>query len=571
MSKCGCILFPACGHDPSPGGSKQTQPWWTQIDPSNIPEILEALDNLAAKNSLIEFVKQSWTTLEPATRFEPNWHHELVCNVLQGMFEDWQKCGDDPKYIQRCRNAIFSLPPGSLKSRIMSVCFNAWIWVHCPGFTVICLSVNEQAALRDARHTRDLVKSQWYQNAFRPDWKLKDDQDAISNFGNTMGGSRISRPQQSRIIGLRADLILVDDPNDPHEAESSKVRNEVNDLWTTNIANRVNDLRRSLRIGVQQRVHASDWTGYILAHDGVWSPEIVTNNGKPVSGPNGWLHVCLPAEYEPSRKCITPWGSDRRTKEGESIHKARFTKQVLAAERLRLRDKYAGQMQQRPTLAEGGLMKREWWGFCRFADEGSNGRPRPTGTDNPDNPKTPHIIKKALYQRGWDLDWTVISVDPANKRTEDGSNWGLVLMAGKDGRRFILDDRTCKGDYLDILLILRDMIKEWQPSALLIEDKAAGPTLITALKKAMFEGDLPTNVTIESLSPDAKGDKQDRLEAVKSYIANGQVYLLDGAAWAEDFVEEMSLFPNGTFSDRVDCLSQCLAHFMATETVLPGW
>ncbi len=92
-------------------------PWWkslTQEDLRATIAIDRQLDIVAARQSLFEFVCQSWHVLEPATRFEPNWHHKLICDVLQGMFEDWQKA-EDPTYNQRVRNAIFSLPPGSLK------------------------------------------------------------------------------------------------------------------------------------------------------------------------------------------------------------------------------------------------------------------------------------------------------------------------------------------------------------------------------------------------------------------------------------------------------------------------
>jgi len=527
------------------------------------------VDTQIAKASLADFCKQAWHVVEPSTVLEWNWHHEFICNVLQGMFFDWLETRKNPQYTPKVRNAVFGVPPGSLKSKLMSVFFPVWAWIHCPGWKVICLSVNEQAALRDARASRALIKDPWFQNSFKPDWKLKDDQDALSNYGNTASGERLSKASGSEIVGLRADLILYDDPNNPLDAESALERNKVNDLWDTNIYSRVNDDRHSLRIGIQQRVHANDWTAHVIAAQGIWSPE----------NPTGWLNVVLPAEFEVSRKCVTPWGSDPRTKEGESIHPSRLTESALANYRKVLRDKYAGQYQQRPTLAEGGKVKRSWWNFCRLTDDGSgqfeyNNRPRPAGTDEK---VEPYFIKRAYMREGWDLDWLVVSVDPANKKTEDGSNWGILVIGGKDGRRFVLDDRTQRGDYIEILEVLNRTIAKWRPDRLLIEDKAAGPTLMTALKKQLEEGQLlddegkPLMVTIEAVSADAKGDKTDRLMVVASFIENGQTYLMDGAAWLVDFVEELAEFPLGRLSDRVDALSQCLAHSMAEETLLPDW
>lgn len=537
-------------------------------------ELLRELDALSARRSLAEYCRQAWHVVEPSTTLEWNWHHQLVCDVLQGMLEDWERSQDDEHFRQRVRRAVFNLPPGSSKSRLLAVFMPTWMWTRRPGWKLIALSVNQDAAHRDARDSRALIRSDWYQRSFRPEWTLKDDQDAISSYANTAGGSRLSRAQGSEIVGLRADLVLADDPNNPHEAESKKARDEVNELWDTNIYSRVNDMRRSLWIGVQQRTNAGDWSGYVLDSQGVWDP---------VSNPEGWLHVVLPAEFELARRTVTPWGSDLRTTEGESLHLARLPPDVLRAERQRFgAHKYAGQMQQRPTLVEGGRVKRAYWGFCRLAagvrpevDEIDNGRPRPAGTD-PGSNKVPHVIRQAHHRPGWDLDWLVISVDPAAKKTERGSNYGMLVIGGQGNRRFVLDDRTCRGDFEEILQVLRELIVLWRPDRLLIEAKAAGPDILTTLQYELAGAKIrdadgrPVMVVLEPIEP-GNSDKEMRLDACIPWLQNGFVYLLDGAPWLDDFVEELSTFPAGTRSDRVDALSQCLNHIRDTEDSLPSW
>ncbi len=543
---------------------------WACSDPTTRAEYLRELDAEAARSSFKEYVRQAWHVVEQSTELSFNWHHELMCDVLQGMFEDWERGQDTKEYVQRVQRALFNVPPGSLKSRIIAVMFPTWVWTRRPGCKFICLSVNEDATMRDARDSRAILKSPWYARMFQPTWELQRDQDAVSNYANSAGGSRLSRAQGSEIVGLRADILLIDDPNNPHEAESKRARDEVNELWETNIANRVNDLKKSLWIGVQQRTNAGDWSGYLLKTQQAWGP----------SNLKGWLHVVLPAEFEVARRCVTPWGSDPRTFEGETIHHDRLPPDILESERKRFGSaKYAGQMQQRPAMVEGGRVKRAWWNWCRLTagirddvDGLESNRPRPAHTTQ----ATPRVVGKATYKNTWDFDWIVISVDPAAKKTERGSNYGILVVAGQDERRYVLDDRSCRGDILDILKVLKDLVRLWEPDRMLIEAKAAGPDLMTLFQEQLAAGDVvsntgkPLTVVVEAVEP-GNADKEMRLDACIPTIEAGQVYLLDGSPWLEDFIEELSLFPNGSWDDRVDALSQCLNHIRAASSSLPSW
>ena len=135
----------------------------------------------------------------------------------------------------------------------------------------------------------------------------------------------------------------------------------------------------------------------------------------------------------------------------------------------------------------------------------------------------------------------------------------------------VLDDKTQKGDYLEISKILVPLIHLWKPDRLLIEDKAAGAPLMTSLKDLLSKGEIHYPVVIEPISPDAKGNKEDRMEAVSGVIEAGLVHLHEGCTWLEEFVEELALFPNGANDDRADALSQVLSHMMAKEVLLPSW
>ena len=569
--------------------------------------IFDQIDAQLARACSAEFFRQAWKIIEPSTELVWNWHLGLMCAVLQAVFEDWVRAKKSKKHLNAIRNVIFNVPPGSSKSRIIAVCFQAWCWIHWPGMKFICLSVNDDAMMRDARAARDLIRSPWYVGSFKIDWTLKLDQDAASNYGNTDGGERLSLASKSEIVGLRADCLCIDDPNNPKKSENKNERDEINNLWTTNQCNRTNDGMRSLRIGVQQRTHAIDWTGNVINLQGVWTapcgdPKCKKDTPAKCCNRDGWLHVVIPAEFEAARKFCLPKHlidilrelglpeddlvvEDPRKIEGESIDPVRMPLEYLAGERKRWAGttNYQNQMQQSPVSSEGNKVDRAWWNFFRLArgvrediDEIENGRPRPDHCHDGDA----QVIHSKHYSPGhWDFDWITISIDCASKKTEKGSNYGILVIAGKGGRKYILEDATQRGALHEIIEVLvgsddnperpreAGLVQKWDVDSILIEPKAAGPDVMDTLLEQMGKGDVPM-VAIWECEP-GNQDKEMRLEAAIPSIKNGMVYLLDGATWLEEFVKEVSAFPNWPYSDRVDALSQCLNFKRESEAEYP--
>lgn len=551
-------------------------------DPAQRDGLLKLFLASQSYDNFAEFCRQAWHVVEPATTLQWNWHHTLLCNTLQALFESWLRAGEFQKYVPPILNTAISVCPGALKSRLSSVFFPVWCWLRSPGVKFICLSVNEEVALRDARAARDLIVSDWFQTTFAPAWKLKGDQTAISNYGNDAGGERLSKPSGSAVIGLRADLLIYDDPNAADETHAERAT--INTVWDDSIYSRVNAPLRSLRIGIQQRVGGGDWTDHVIQRQGLWSPE---NRG-------GWLNVVLPAEAELERRYVMPEAlaeilrrklgpdaivADPRTKDGESIHAERFTREYLENEKKRWEGtgNYASQFQQRPALVGGNMLKRKYWNFFRLDggvrpdfDEVPKGRPRPVECHDGEAV----LIKAKHHSPGnWDFDWVCLSIDCAAKKTTTGSNWGMVVIAGKQGRRYVLDDRTKRGDILEIVEVLRALVKMWKPDKILIEAKAAGEDLKIRLKGEMEKGDMPM-IILEEIK--AVIGKEERVMSCLPTIANGAVYLLDGATWLEEFVEECGDFPAGRRDDRIDCLSQCLNYYYESSeedlgSSLPDW
>jgi phage terminase large subunit-like protein len=527
------------------------------------------------RDSFADFVREAWRALHPSDALEWSHHHDTLCDHVQWLLEGWMCKQADPSYQQPARQMIVNLPPSTLKTELLMVFAPAWMWLRSPSWRVLCLSCNPRVSLQSAVDSRRVIESPWYQELFAPGWQLRDDQNAKSNFGTTAGGSRQSHGMSATVVGEHADAIFIDDPTDPKEVTRAELE-RVNSDWPS-IRNRVTDERSAVRVIIQQRLDVEDLSGFILG-------------GKTAAQ---WLHVVLPLEFDPKRACATPmpvgqgnrlaleggvgtWIDPRRER-GEVLQPSRFPPDVLTE----LRDNagpyaWSSQYQQDPTPREGGRIKREWLGFCRLADHhaGDHRRPEGCGLDHRGQPRPTLIVPRK--NRGWALDWLWLSVDPASKKTERGSLWGMLAVGGMGARRLVLDDRSKRGEPVEILEIVRDMVRTWRPARLLIEDTAAGPTLINMLKDELSAGKIPDDegravvCTIQPLTPhEVGGDKEARLDGVINQFSADLIYMLDGASWVADFVDELSLFPNGPTKDRVDALTQLLA--IARGSSAPKW
>lgn len=503
-----------------------------------------------AKRSLFHFFVQGWAVLEPDVELDINWHHKLVCDVLQGILMDWlrhQRTGK--KFRQRVRNAIFNLPPGTTKSRIISVFAPAWMWLHRPSWTVLCLSANPDVATRDATLARDLVMSDWYRSTFGITWTIREDVNARGKYKNTAGGERTSRGLTSKVTGNRADAIFIDDPNDMHEVFSEASRKEVNSKFDNAIFNRVNDPRSSVRLLMQQRGHEDDLSGHWLAKD------------------SSVLHVCLPMEFDVARAFKSIFGSDPRNDNGQLLHEARFTPEVIAAERERLGTfSFEAQYNQDAGSLDGGMFKREWFRFFTIAGRASQDFPRPNGCT--DAPAFELKFKDAAnanlhWTRRLDLDAIYVSVDATFGSVSDAaSNVGLGAIGVKGAQLFVLDDRTEAMTYPQTKAAVRKMFEDY-PAArkFLIEKKANGQAILDELS-----AEIPGMIAVEP-----EGGKIARAHAMSPRYEAHQVYVLEGAAWVAKHVDEISVFPNGKKDDRVDMMSQLVIHLMDTSSNASRW
>jgi predicted phage terminase large subunit-like protein len=476
------------------------------------PSLLAEVDQERASRSLREFVRQAWQVIEPSTPFVPGWHIDAIIEHLEAITFG---------YI---RNLLINVPPRHMKSLLVSVLWPAWEWIRFPERRFLYSSYAAQLSIRDSVKCRRLIESPWYQERWGDRFALTGDQNTKGRFENDRSGYRLSTSVGGAATGEGGDRVVCDDPHNVQEAESDSVRKGTLDWWDIVMSTRVNDPRSAAKVVVMQRCHQRDLSGHLLEQ-------------------GGWEHLRLPAEYE-KPGCTTSVGwSDPRTEQTELLWAERFGPEELESLKRSLGSyAAAGQLQQRPSPAEGGLIKRHWWRY--YQPRGANLPPvivrLPDGTER-------SIMALELQGRGECIQsWDCSFKDLETSDFVVGQVWGNM-----GPNYYLLDQVRGRMDFPATLRAVRGMSNRW-PAALakLIEDKANGSAVIQMLSREI-PGILPVN---------PEGGKVARASAASPLIEAGNVYLPHPqiAPWVNDFIEECATFPNGAHDDQVDAMSQAL-------------
>lgn len=379
---------------------------------------------------------------------------------------------------------------------------------------------------------RRLIESPWYQARWGHLFALTSDQNTKGRFDNNRSGYRLSTSVGGAATGEGGDRIVCDDPNNVNEVESDSVRKSTNDWFDVTMSTRVNDPKTASKVVVMQRCHQQDLSGHLLDQ-------------------GGWEHLRLPAEYEGEKRATSIGWTDPRQEQNELLWPERFGPEEIESLKRSLGSyAAAGQLQQRPSPAGGGLLKRHWFRF--WQPPGANLPPvmvrLPDGT-------TQAFVAATIGN----VDEQAQSWDCAFKGTAT-SDYVVGQVWGRLGTSFLLlyqvRDRL---DFPGTVKAVRGLSKLWPGSlAKLIEDKANGSAVIQMLSREL-NGIIPVN---------PEGGKVARASAVSPLIEAGNVYLPHPLfmPWVNDFIEECVAFPNGAHDDQVDAMTQILLRWNAPPT-----
>lgn len=452
--------------------------------------------------TLMGFVQEFWPVLEPNNRFIDNWHLHAICDHLEAVTDG------------RITRLLINVPPGSMKSLLVSVFWQAWEWgpMGLSHLRIVTTAFNDGPVERDAAKFLALIQSEKFQAL----WPVKLKRDAIKVVENEAMGDRRAVAFGS-LTSQRGNRLVIDDPHSTTTAESDTDRNKTTRQFREGALNRLRDQTHDAIVVIMQRLHTDDMSGIIIKLK------------------MGFVHLMLPMEFEPERACETCIGfKDPRTVAGELLDPARFPKETWEAlKKATTAYAVAGQYQQRPAPREGGIFKRHWFPIIDAAPA------------------------DAIRVRGYDL---------AASETETAAFTAGAKVSVKDGIYYIehvIRDRVSPAGVERMLKNTAEQDGKAVTISIPKDPGQSGIAQAAALAKLLAGYDV-------RFSPES-GSKEDRARPVAAQAEVGNVRIVRGD-WNDDYLDEMCSFPSGSFKDQVDATSRAFARLFEQHgpaTIVP--
>jgi predicted phage terminase large subunit-like protein len=312
------------------------------------------------------------------------------------------------------------------------------------------------------------------------------------------------------LTGKPVDVLVIDDPlKDLEQAQSETYRQRAMNFWRAVAIPRLAPGAKVVLI--QTRWHQADMGGQLLAEE-----------------PDKWRVVSIPAiaDHDPAKGEVDALGREP----GEAMVSARGERDWDGIARSVGSQVWNALYQQRPSPAEGGVLKRGWWRTYE----------QPPWVERDDG--TRYVPGDGRIVMSWDM---------AFKDTQASDYVVGQVWLKRQADAYLLDQVRARLDFTATQAKVRELAARWpQASAKYVEDKANGTAILNSLAR-ILPGLIPVN---------PEGSKEARAAAVSPFIEAGNVHLPSPeiAAWVGDFIEECAAFPNAAHDDQVDAMSQAL-------------
>jgi predicted phage terminase large subunit-like protein len=465
--------------------------------PSGASRDSKAVAAAVLGTDLYSFAQASFPIVSGGGRLLPNWHLEAITYELSSVMK-----GDT-------KRLIITVPPRSLKSICASVCLPAFALGHDPSRRIICVSYSDGLARKHANDCRALMRSEMYRGVF-PRTRISPAKDTETEVMTTARGSRLATSVGGTLTGRGGDLLVIDDPLKPQDAQSEVARESLKQWYSNTLLSRLDHKGVGLIIVVMQRLHPDDLVGHLLEQ-------------------GGWKHLNLPAIAEEEMVVTLSATHRHRRRVGDLLHPEREPRAALDELKASMGSmEFAAQYQQAPVPIGGNLIR---WSWFKFYDH----QPAPQPGDR-----------------------LIVSWDTAQSSHELADYSACVVLLVRKETVYILDVVRERLEYPDLIRVVLKHHRGWRNAgcssyALLIERKGSGLSLIQDLQRQ----------NIHPIGINPEGDKIMRMAAQTAPIEAGAVHLPTRAGWLDEFKKEILSFPKSRHDDQIDALSQALQRAFA--------
>lgn len=478
--------------------------------------------------SLKLYVRRAWHIVEPSRPLVWHWGLDAICEHLEAVTAG------------QIEKLIINVPPGMLKSTIVAVLWPTWEWTFRAWLKWLFATYSSGLTFRDAGYRKKIMMSPWYQMRWGGRFHLVKEGDELTQ--NNLVGHMLSTSTGAASTGWRGDRLVLDDPQDPKGAESDVKRASTIEWLQKTWPTRRNAGPRSAEVLIQQRLHERDATGLYLEQ-------------------GGWVHLKIPLEWK-GVTYSTPIGwSDPRHTKAEVISADVYPPQrVIDLKKLLGPYGVAGQLDQEPAPAEGGIIKTAWirnfpGGVPKMDDIIHITTPRGiTYAVKPrdcirfgvaDPATTEAETTKAGKQN--DPDFFVLGAFLAFATSADPKNpEPIVALLDVDMGKWGGEEHESK---------VENFHKLWQFAYFCVETVGFQLSLFQKLKK----NGLPVRkLSTQEPGPEndtfirIDGDKAARAYAACPLMADGRFYTPTYAHWMGEWLKQVTYFPNAVHDDCLD-------------------
>jgi hypothetical protein len=241
------------------------------------------------------------------------------------------------------KRLVVSMPPRHGKTFMGSICLSAWILAHNPSAKIIILTYGQDLADKIAYAIREILRSDWYQQAFTT--RVKKDRAKLMDFVTTDGGGVRSLSIEGGVTGLGADFIIIDDPVEIKDCDNTKRLQRVNELFDNEIQTRLDNPKNGCIVVIAHRISEDDLPGHVLQK-------------------SGWQQLTLPLIATRPRKHKLAGSEVWHRKKGELLRPDAFTQRDIKRLRASKQPGFETLQQQNPAGTDRLRIKAEY--FPRF-------------------------------------------------------------------------------------------------------------------------------------------------------------------------------------------------------------
>lgn len=435
------------------------------------------------RSSLYEFLL-FYRKEEKKIELDRNRHIEEICRLLQDV------------YYGKITRLQINIPPRALKTEILRV-FAARCLGKKNDLKFMGISYSSDLALESSTECRAIYSSQTFLSVFpRAVW-MRDDKSTKQHRQNTAGGQYYAAGSTGSITGFGCDIMMIDDPLKPSEADSDTVRTGVNNNYHNTLYSRLNDKTKGAIIIIMQRLHDDDLCGYL--------------EQKEKEGGDKWVRFIVKGIAEED---------DQWRKKGESFFEKRFPLTFLQMFKIDKPQTFSSQFQQEPTNKETQEFHEEWFKYY-WPDTA--------------NPQPPFLR-------------IFTAVDPAFTENKESDETSVITVWFVDARCYILEITAGKfaADVMQEKILYH--LRKWKPEKIGIEAYQAQRMIGTFLRLKMQEERIYTQIEeIKQI-----GDKNSKLRRLIPLYKNG--FIFHKREESEQLEYQLKKFPRGKHDDIPDSL-----------------